>query len=84
MNVDQKRQLVEGVTRKLLSRLKPDLDFLKENGVGVTIFAFTFDAGAIAYISTAERAEMINAIKEWIAMQDAGLASEPRGPRGES
>lgn len=78
------RDLCESVTNRLLDRLKPDMDFLKAHGVGVTIFAFTFDAGAIAYISTGAREDMIAALKEWIAYQEAGLTTEPRGERGRS
>lgn len=84
MTTDQKRHLVEEITRKLLDRLGDDLKFLEQNGIGVTIFAFTFDAGAIAYISTAEREGMLRSIKEFVAMQEAGISSEPRGERGQS
>ena len=80
--LDQKREVMEAVVRKLLSRLHEDLDFLKAHGFGVTIFAFDFgDAGAIAYISTSERAQMIEAVKVWLASQQAGLETEPRGER---
>lgn len=82
MTTDEMRAMVEGVTRKLASEMKPTLDFLKANGIGVTLFAFTFDPGAMAYISTAERADMIRSLKEWIAYQEAGLVTEPRGERG--
>jgi hypothetical protein len=83
MTTDEKRKLVEDVTKKLLGAIgKGTLDWLKEQGIGVTIFAFTFDAGAIAYISTAEREGMIRSLKEWIAYQEAGLTTEPRGERG--
>ena len=85
MNTDELRKLCEGVTQRLLGAIgKKTLDWLKEQGIGVTIFAFTFDAGAIAYISTAEREGMIKSIKEWVAYQEAGLTTEPRGERGKS
>jgi hypothetical protein len=39
----KKRKLVEGVARKLLDSIGEDtLDWLKEHGIGVTLFAFTF------------------------------------------
>lgn len=79
---ERNRKLVEAVTIKILGRLREDLDFLKENGIGVTIFAFTFTPGAIAYISTANREDMIRSVKEWTAAQEVGMSSEPRGERG--
>lgn len=83
MTTDELRQLCEGVTQKLLGKIGKDtLDFLKAHGVGVTLFAFTFEPGAIAYISTSEREDMIRTLKEFIAYQEAGLTTEPRGERG--
>ena len=75
--------MCEAVTHKLIAQIgRGTLDWLKAKGVGVTIFAFTFDKGALAYISTAEREDMIRTLKEWIAYQEAGLTTEPRGERG--
>lgn len=83
MTTDEKRKLVEGITQKLLGAIGKDtLDFLKSHGFGVTIFAFTFEPGAMAYISTSDREDMIRSLKEWIAYQEAGLTTEPRGERG--
>lgn len=83
MTTDEMRRLCEGVTQKLLGKIGKDtLDLLKAHGVGVTLFAFTFEPGAIAYISTSERDDMIRTLKEFIAYQEAGLTTEPRGERG--
>ena len=82
MTTDERRALCEAVTRRLLDRLRDDMNFLKDNGIGVTIFAFTFEPGALAYLSTSDRADMIRTIKEWVAYQEAGLTTEPRGERG--
>lgn len=83
MTDTEKRDLVEGVARKMFAILgKETLDMLKESGIGLTLFTFTFEPGAIAYISTADRTDMIRNIKEWIAYQEAGLTTEPRGERG--
>lgn len=77
------REVVEGITRKLLDAIgKKALDFLKSQGFGVTLFAFTFQPGAIAYISTAERSDMIRMLREFIAYQEAGLTTDPPGERG--
>lgn len=80
--LDEDRDVLEAITRKLLDRLRGDMDWLKEHGVGVTVFAFTFEPGAIAYISTGAREDMIRALKEFIAMQEAGLTTDPPGERG--
>ena len=83
--VNATRDLVEGVTRKLLALIgKETVDFLSANGIGITLFAFTFEPGAIAYLSTGNREDMIRSIKEWVACQEAGLTTEPRGERGRS
>jgi hypothetical protein len=85
--LDERRQLGELLTKRLASEMKATglLDFLKENGWGVTIFAFEFnepgDQGSFAYLSTAQRPDMIKALKEFLAYQEAGLATEPRGDR---
>lgn len=79
------RELVEGITKKLLDAIgKQTLEWLKGQGIGVTLFAFTFQPGAIAYISTSNREDMIRSIKEWLAYQEVGMATEPRGERGKS
>jgi hypothetical protein len=82
---EEKRAVIEAVASKLLGRLRADIEFLKAHGFGVTIFAFDFsDAGSIAYISTADRADMIRAVKVWLAQQEAGLTTDPRGKRPQS
>lgn len=83
MTTNDLRDLCEAVTKKLLARIgQTTLDWLKNNGIGVTIFAFTFQPGALAYISTSDRADMIRSLKEFIAYQESGLTTEPRGERG--
>ena len=84
MTIDEKRKLVEGITQKLLGAIGKDtLEWLKSQGFGVALFAFTFEPGAIAYISTSEREDMIRTLTEFIAYQEAGLTTEPRGERGQ-
>jgi hypothetical protein len=83
MTTDELRDLCEGVTKKLIGRIGKDtLDWLKEQGIGVTLFAFTFEPGAIAYISTSDREDMIRTLKEFIAYQEVGMTTEPRSDRG--
>lgn len=78
---DEKRQLYEKVTRKLMGLVGEGvLDFLKASGIGVTIFAFDFgDDGHIAYISSAERSDMIRSLKNLITYLEAGLLTDPPG-----
>lgn len=58
--------------------------------VGVTLFVFELggnnnrDSSNIAYISNADRAGMVDAIKEWLARLEAGLSTDPPGPRAKS
>lgn len=81
--MDERRDLLEMVPRKLVTELGTSMDFLKAHGIGVTIFAFELNIApsAIAYISNAERDGMIEALKEFLAFQEAGLTTEPRGER---
>jgi|HubBroStandDraft_5_1064220.scaffolds.fasta_scaffold57984_3 hypothetical protein len=81
MTTDEKRALCEAITQKLIARLGDDIQWLKAQGIGVTLFAFTFDAGALAYISTANREDMINTLKEWVALQEVGITTEAKGER---
>lgn len=84
MTTNELRDLCDGVARKLLGLIGDQaIKFLANNGIGVTIFAFTFQPGAIAYISSANREDMVRSLKEFVAMQEAGLATEPRGERGQ-
>ena len=78
MTDQEKRELVEAVTRKLLDRLGGDMTWLKEQGIGVTILAFTYEPGAIAYISTSEREGMVRSMKEIVTNFEAGVMTEPR------
>lgn len=48
-------------------------------GLGFTLFLFEFgDGGFTSYLSTAERADMIRLIKEWLKVQEA----DQRKPEG--
>lgn len=80
MTNDELRETCERATRLIAAKLKPELDLLKRHGVGVTILAFTFNPGAIAYLSTAEREGMIRALKEFIAYAET-MQTQPLGPK---
>lgn len=52
--------------------------------IGFVVFLFDFGSdGSLAYISNAQRPDMIKAVEEWLARQKSGLESDPLGPRAE-
>ncbi len=56
-------------------------------GFVLMLFDFTDERGgdgSLAYISNADRAGMIGAVKEWLARQEAGVTSDPPGPKIEA
>jgi hypothetical protein len=53
-----------------------------ERKVGFVLFSFNFgqiDNGRVNYISNADRADMIVAVKEWLARAEGRVAETPRG-----
>lgn len=78
--------MAEMITRQILERLGRELIgyAIHKLGttVGVALFVFEFgDKANLAYISNADRAGMIAAVKEWLARVEAGLDTDPPGPR---
>jgi hypothetical protein len=76
------RRELERVARNVAAYVKHELG----EGVGV---AFVFDFGPpghgnIAYVSTADRSDMIETIRAWLVNVEAGLATDPPGPRPKS
>lgn len=52
--------------------------------MGFALFVFDFgERGNLAYCSNAEREDMIKTVEEWLAKQQAGLTTDPPGPRGQ-
>jgi hypothetical protein len=46
--------------------------------VGFALFVFDFgEKGNLAYVSNAQRADMIAAVKEWLEKQEAGIFTDP-------
>lgn len=46
--------------------------------IGFALFVFDFgDAGNLSYVSNAERPDMVKAVKEWLARQQAGIFTDP-------
>lgn len=75
------RILLEEETRNLIGYLEHKFG---KHGVGMTLFLSNFgEGGHIAYVSTVNREDMIKTIKEWLASVEAGLMTDPPGPRAE-
>lgn len=67
---------------KLGERMRAAIDAARRElppGVGVTLFAFDFGGGGgLAYISNAQRDDMVIAVREWLATQGQGRRTKPR------
>ena len=75
------RSAIEQLARELIGYAVHKLG----KRVGVTLFVFEFgDRSSCAYISNADREDMIGVVKEWLARMEAGLSTDPPGPRGEA
>jgi hypothetical protein len=78
------RAELEAENRRLAKLLEDYLAERHGKRVGFTLFVFEFGAkGNLAYISNAQREDMITAAKEWLARLEAGLNTDPPGPRAE-
>lgn len=91
MTTNEQRELMQKVTHRILHDLKPSMDFLKAHNIGVTVFAFGLtepgkpgEPSALAYISTALRSDMIDSLKEFIALQEVGITTDRLGDRATS
>lgn len=86
MSAKLDRAGLEGVMQPLLHAIDDALRAQFGERVGMALFIFPLNAvnTAVAYGSNAERGDMIAAIKEWLARAEAGLGSDPPGPRGEA
>lgn len=53
--------------------------------VGFALFVFNFgEGGNIAYVSNSSREDMVSAVKEWLVKQEAGLTTDPPGPKADA
>lgn len=76
------RAQLEQVSRELIGYLEHKFG---RQTVGLALFVFEFgDRGNLAYISNSDRAGMIAAVKEWLGRVEAGLDTDPPGPRAAS
>lgn len=79
-------QLAEELPR-IMRALENHLEAMHGERIGVTLFVFELgrEGGTnVAYISNAERADMIATVRTWLMRQEAGMTSDPIGPLGTS
>lgn len=66
-------QIREPQIERLLSYLARSIKAALPQGWGFMLFFFTLgEGGSMFYISDAQRADVIQAMKEWIALQEGG------------
>jgi hypothetical protein len=84
MGVDRHR--LEEVATSLGKTLGRAIDAATgtEDECGFALFVFTYGPGGVAYISSANREDIVGLVREWCDRQEAGLDSDPLGPRGSS
>jgi len=75
------RRELEQELPRMISALE---DFLQDRfGVrmGLTLFLFELnkEPTSIAYISNAQREDMVQTVREWLARQEVGLVTDPPG-----
>lgn len=68
---DERFEIANDDIKRQLRTLAGDIDADLPDGWGFTLFLYSYgEKGSIFYISSAERATMIEAIKEWLAKQE--------------
>lgn len=78
------RQQLEAPLQKLARSLDSTLHAQVGERVGFALLVFDFgDTGNVAYVSNAQRPEMIKALQEILAKWESGLSTDPRGPKAE-
>lgn len=78
------RKALEAACRELAGMLEPRLKGMFGQRVGFALLVFDFGSkGNMAYLSNAERDGMISLVKEWLALLEGGLTTDPTGPRAE-
>lgn len=78
------RKVLDAACRELAAIIKPHVVRLLGQSFGFTLFVFEYGTNkTIGYISSADRAGMIETVKVWLAKQEAGLYTDPSGPRAE-
>ncbi len=79
------RKQLDETCRLLAPRLDATLHAQHGVKTGFVLMVFDFgDGGHLAYVSNAQRDGMIGAVREWLARQEAGLMTDPPGPKVEA
>jgi hypothetical protein len=79
------RQSLEAVTQVLASDLRARIEVAFGKKIGFCLLMFDMgEKGFISYASNAERDGMMNTLREVLATWEAGVMTDPPGPRGTS
>lgn len=79
------RAQLEAPLQKIARALDEALREIHGQPVGFILMTFDFgENGHLAYCANAERDGAIKAVREWLARAEAGLDTDPPGPRGRS
>jgi len=71
---DERYQFRDDDAQRALKTIAVQIDENIPDGMGFALFLFHWRDGGIFYISNAERADMILAVKEWLKKQEAQSA----------
>jgi len=78
------RRALEAASREIAALIVPALERMFGTRVGFALLVFDFGAkGHMAYLSNSQREDMISLVKEWLALLEGGLSTDPAGPRAE-
>jgi hypothetical protein len=68
---DERYEVKNADVQRLLRTIGGNIDEDLPDGWGFTLFLYNYgEGGALFYISSAERATMIETVKEWLAKQE--------------
>jgi hypothetical protein len=81
------RKVLDRTCRELAPKLDGELAIRHGERTGFVLMIFDFTGtgqGHLAYVSNAQRDGMIGAVREWLARQEAGVTTDPLGPKVEA
>lgn len=79
------RKQLERELQGIMRALDETLHEIHGERVGATLFVFELgrEGGSnVAYVSNAQRDDMISTVKQWLLRVESGLKSDPPGPLG--
>ena len=69
--IDERYQFKDDDAQRALKTIAVQIEEQIPDGMGFTLFLFHWRDGGLFYISNAERADMIVAVRAWLAKQEA-------------